>query len=437
MGFLDDGLRRYQAILAVIFLVACAAYLLTIHITGIETEVMRDRFPSADALFSGEIPLTEYPPLALVFVAIPRLFADTAFGYNVAFVAEMFLFMVAGLVLSSKLATAMGRDENGAMLLYSVLMLLMLEFVLDRFDVIPAVMTIAALYMFVTGRREWAFVLLALGTLTKLYPALLFPVLFIYLAYNREWRDLVRGTVAFVGTGVVAIAVCLLVNPDLITGFLGYHEDRPLQIESVASSFVYLLSMLGLTDVWIQSASDPGSFLSDNLRGPLPDAVADVLMPLMVVAILAVCALYLYRRYADGEDGDMRLAAFAMLGCLMAFLVVNKVFSTQYLIWLIPSVLFLCLASDEGASRRVTLCMLGMVLLSQINFAYSIGYLGGGPNIDDLGMLIVLARNVLAVYMLWLCVSGVTGRRVPRPSGRGSGDAPSQRWPLTSVFGNS
>ena len=261
MGFLDDGVRRFQVTLAVIFLVACAGYLLAIHFTGIETEVMRDRFPSADALLSGDIPPTEYPPLALLFVAIPRIFADTPFGYNVAFVAEMYLFMVAGLLMSSRLAAAMGRDERRAMVLYSVMTLLMLEFVLDRFDVIPAVMTLAALYLFVTGRREWAFVLLALGTLTKIYPALLFPVLFLFLAYNREWRDAVRGTVAFVGTGVVAIAVCIMVDPDLITGFLGYHEDRPLQLESVASSVIYLLSMFGLTDVWIQSATANRSIL--------------------------------------------------------------------------------------------------------------------------------------------------------------------------------
>lgn len=424
MGFLDDGVRRFQVTLAVIFLVACAVYLLAIHFTGIETEVMRDRFPSADALLSGDIPPTEYPPLALLFVAIPRIFADTPFGYNVAFVAEMYLFMVAGLLMSSRLAAAMGRDERRAMVLYSVMTLLMLEFVLDRFDVIPAVMTLAALYLFVTGRREWAFVLLALGTLTKIYPALLFPVLFLFLAYNREWRDAVRGTVAFVGTGVVAIAVCIMVDPDLITGFLGYHEDRPLQLESVASSVIYLLSMFGLTDVWIQSATDAGSFLSDNLRGALPDAVADVLMPLMVLAILAVCVLYAYRRHAE-RDADMRLASFAMLGCLMAFLVVNKVFSTQYIIWLIPSALFLAMTSDPGSSRRVTACMVGMILLSQVNFAYSIGYLGGGANIDDLGMLVVLARNVMAVYLFWLCVSGVTGWKVPRALRRISSDAPS------------
>ena len=315
MGVSAHVSGRYGLILVAIMVAACVGYTIAIWATGIDTEVMNYRYGNAQEIFSGTVPATEYPPLALVFIALPMVFADTPFGYNVAFIVEMLIFMVAGLFLSSKLATDLGRDAKQGMLLYTVLMILMLEFVLDRFDVIPAVMTLGALHLFLSGRREWAFLLLALGTLTKLYPALLFPVLIILLWFNGERRDMLRGALVFIGTGAVAVAVCMATNPDLITGFMGYHGDRPLQIESVASSLVYLLSIPGLTDVWIQSAMDPGSFLSDNLRGPLPDAVASMMMPVMVAAIIGVCVLYAWKRRSSSDDG-MRLAALAMLGCL-------------------------------------------------------------------------------------------------------------------------
>lgn len=403
----DDSLRCYKATLAAVLLLACIGYLVAVGLSGIETEVMKYRFGNAEDIFSGSIPATEYPPLALLFIAIPRLFADTPFGYNVAFVAEMFLFMLAGLIITSRLAAELGRDSRRAMLLYTVLTLLMLEFVLDRFDMIPAVMTLAALYLFVTGRMYWAFALLALGTLTKLYPALLFPVLFLFLAFGRRWNDLARGTVAFAGVGAAAVVLCLAVDPELITAFLGYHGDRPLQLESVASSVIYLMSMFGLADVRIQSATEDGSFLSDNLVGPLPDAVAGVLMPVMVAAILAVCALYAWRRCAGERDEGMRYAALAMLGCLMAFMVFNKVFSSQYLIWIIPSLIMVCLVFDGRTSGRMTLAALLLFVLTQVNFAYNIGYLGGGANIGDLGMMVVLVRNIVAVYIFWLCIEGI------------------------------
>lgn len=416
MGMSAHVSGRYGLILVAIMVAACVGYTIAIWATGIDTEVMNYRYGNAQEIFSGTVPATEYPPLALVFIALPMVFADTPFGYNVAFIVEMLIFMVAGLFLSSKLATDLGRDAKQGMLLYTVLMILMLEFVLDRFDVIPAVMTLGALHLFLSGRREWAFLLLALGTLTKLYPALLFPVLIILLWFNGERRDMLRGALVFIGTGAVAVAVCMATNPDLITGFMGYHGDRPLQIESVASSLVYLLSIPGLTDVWIQSAMDPGSFLSDNLRGPLPDAVASMMMPVMVAAIIGVCVLYAWKRRSSSDDG-MRLAALAMLGCLMAFVVFNKVFSSQYLIWLIPSVLFVLLVSDERLSKRLNVSVLAMFVLTQVNFAYNVGYLGGGANIGDLGMMVILARNLVAVYILYLCISGIVlDRRQTRPA---------------------
>lgn len=416
MGVSAHVSGRYGLILVAIMVAACVGYTIAIWATGIDTEVMNYRYGNAQEIFSGTVPATEYPPLALVFIALPMVFADTPFGYNVAFIVEMLIFMVAGLFLSSKLATDLGRDAKQGMLLYTVLMILMLEFVLDRFDVIPAVMTLGALHLFLSGRREWAFLLLALGTLTKLYPALLFPVLIILLWFNGERRDMLRGALVFIGTGAVAVAVCMATNPDLITGFMGYHGDRPLQIESVASSLVYLLSIPGLTDVWIQSATDPGSFLSDNLRGPLPDAVASMMMPVMVAAIIGVCVLYAWKRRSSSDDG-MRLAALAMLGCLMAFVVFNKVFSSQYLIWLIPSVLLVLLVSDERLSKRLNVSVLAMFVLTQVNFAYNVGYLGGGANIGDLGMMVNLARNLVAVYILYLCVSGIVlDRRQTRPA---------------------
>ena len=242
-----DGVRKYQLIIAILFLVACIGYLIAVHALGIETEVMRDRFwKNAEPLFNGELPVMEYPPFALVFFAIPRFFGDTPWTYNIAYVAEVFVFMVIGLILVSKLAERMGHDQKKAMLVYAVLTLLMLEFVVDRYDIFPAVLTLASFYLFATKRYAWAGIILAVATLTKLYPAVVFPLYFLYLAYNRQWRDALSATIGFFGAGVLIVAVVWLIEPQMITNFLSYHTDRPLQIESVPSSILYLLSMLGV-----------------------------------------------------------------------------------------------------------------------------------------------------------------------------------------------
>ena len=43
-------------------------------------------------------------------------------------------------------------------------------------------------------------------------------------------------------------------------------------------------------------------------------------------------------------------------------------------------------------------------VMTQVDFVYNIGILHGGSNINDLGMIIILIRNILTVIMLYLMV---------------------------------
>lgn len=398
-----DGAARTRTVIAVLFLVACIGYLVAVHVLGIETEVMRDRFwKNAEPLFDGIVPATEYPPLALVFIAIPRLFGSDPWSYEVAYVAMIYVFMVAGLCLVSRLARVLGRDGSGPMVAYGLMVLLMLEFVLDRFDIIAMVLALAAMVLLAERRTVPAFVVLALGVLTKVYPAVFFPVMLLALLYDRRVRDALHGFAAFVLTGLAAVAVCVLIDPGIITNFISYNGFRPLQIESVAASVIYPFSMAGLTDVWIQGSS-PESFWSDNLRGPLPDALADWMLPVAVACVVAVWIAYMVLR-SRVADHTMRLASLAMLSTLLVFLVMNKVFSAQYLIWAIAPLMFVLLTSPEGSERRILQVLVLAALLTQVDFAYNVGFLGGGANIDDLGMLVILAKNAAVVAAMVLAL---------------------------------
>lgn len=394
-----DDVRRATTVMAALFLVACIVYLLVVYFAGIETEVIRDRFwKNAEPLFNGEFPVMEYPPLAIVFIAIPRFFGNTPWSYETAYVAEVFVFVVIGLLLVSRLARVLGYDRIKAMMAYSILVVLMIEFVLDRFDIFVMVIALASVLMFAERRYNWAFVLLAVGVLVKLYPAILFPVYVLLMMNQGRMREMAVGAASFVTVGLVAVAVCWVINPEIITNFLSYNSGRPLQIESVAASVIYFFSLFGVSDMWIQEASAE-SFWSDNLRGAIPDAVSEVLLACTVIGLIAVWVLSAYLLKRHPGQGS-RLAALAMLACMLVFLVVNKVFSSQYVIWLIGPVLLVMLVCNDGFGRRVFMLTVAIILLTQLNFAYNIGYLGGGDAINSLGMAILLVRNILTVYML-------------------------------------
>jgi Protein of unknown function (DUF2029). len=415
-----DSVKRYRMILWALFGIACAVYLIIVDISGIDTEVMRDRFRNADALFNGEAPVTEYPPFALVFMIIPRLFASTPFSYNIAYVIEVFVFFMIGLIFISKLAARFGKDEKKAMLAYSVLMLLMFQFVVDRYDIFPVVITLISFYCFTTKRYAWAFALLSIATLTKLYPAVLFPVYLIPFMMDRKWMDALKGTAAFVITALAVVVPVILVEPDMIMHFLEYHADRPLHIESTAASFIYPFAMFGMTDVWIEY-----SFGSDNLLGAWPDAVAPLLSPLMVMLIVVSYVMfgYLYKKNENQGERDV-LLGIAILIVLMIFMIFGKVFSSQYLMWIIPPIGFMFMTFvSEKEKKNILIMMVLAIVVTQINFAYNIGYLGGGVNINDIGMMILLLRNVLMIVFLYLTVRIVYDRYLRKDCAESDGSS--------------
>ena len=400
-----DEYEKFRLKLIAAYAIACIGFLIAVFALDLYTEVINDRFEdNVQPLFNGEPWKMEYPPFALVFMVIPRLFGWIAETYEIFYVIEVFVFMVIGLVYTDRLAIHFGRDRKNSMLAYSALMVLLLEFVTDRYDIFPAVLTLMSFYYFVKSRYAWAFILIAIGMMTKLYPALLFPIYFLCFAVKREWKEAWKGTAVFIVTSLIIIVPVMIIDMDMITYFLEYHADRPLQVESVAASLIYPLAMLGLTEVTITSAKDPGSFGSDNLVGDIPDAVVGFLTPLMVICVLALCFFFAYVYRKADEEGRVKALGLAVAAAMMVFMVFGKVFSAQYLIWVIPPIVFLLMLGKNMFSTSLFRVTVAAFIMTQADFVYNIGILHGGSNIDDLGMIIILIRNILTVVMLYLMV---------------------------------
>jgi len=407
-----DSVRRHQLFLGIIFAAASVVFLFVVHQTGIESETVR-YLPYADEILQGKIPAMEYPPFAIVFLTIPRLIASSEFGYQIAFVGEVFVFFLIGLVMMSKLAKRYRQSQHMAMILYTVLILMLFEFVADRYDIFPMVLTLLSFYCLVTKKYAWAFLILSIATMTKIYPAVLFPIYLIPFFFNRDWRNILSGIGIFTVTALAILLLFYVFGPDAAFNFFGSNVDRALQIESLPASVISFLHTLGLTDVSI-SPFEPGvAGSSDNLVGALPDAVAPLMMPLMFIAIVAIYVWYAYilhimrREGKDNEDNRMIVLCGAALLAIMAFMLFNKVFSSQYLIWIIPFLaIFLMTSIDLKYKRHVLILSISAIILTQLNFAVNIGISGGGTGITDGGMMIILARNMvmlaLFIYMVWM-----------------------------------
>ena len=260
---------------------------------------------------------TEYPILAMVpfGLTMPPLGIDYAWAFSFGMVA---LFMV-GWIAVARMA---GRRAGIAYVVY--LLVAGFGVILSRYDLVPALVTVAAIAA--AERKRWsiAYVLLGLGVLLKIYPGVLLPVFLIQqvrsgsspprAALSALWFGL---TVSAGAAASIALAGPAALDP------VRFAIERPVQVESVPATLLSLASLLG----W--PAAFDHTFNSFNITGPGDRIVS----ALFAVLFAAGAALVLYRQ----ATGRLTLRQ-ACLACVCVLLATSKVLSTQYLVWVLPLV---------------------------------------------------------------------------------------------------
>ena len=378
-----------------VIIVAALIFILIGH----NGEVIRDYFFYGDAIFNGILPYEpyndmnwEYPPLAYLFLAIPRLFSSDPRGYQAAFIVMALIFTLIGLWIVRGLSLKYEKNAKIMMSLYTLTVLMMIQFFFDRFDVIVAVFALAAVYLYLEKRYTWAFLLLVIGLFIKLYPGFMFPVFLIPFIASRDIRAVLKHTGTFLVACVVLIIPFIIWSPDTFLTFVSYHSDRGIQIESTAASIILFLEMLGLTSV--QTINEYWSF---GLSGGLADAVSPILMPLMIVMMGIFCiAYYVHCRKSD-EDERFGSVAWASFALIMIFVVFNKVFSAQYMVWLmmlvIPMMMFI---DDRDMIRKVYLLFLATIITT---LYFGLLYHGLCYH-EPFAVLMLFIRNILIVALM-------------------------------------
>jgi len=270
------------------------------------------------ALWAGGHHLpTEYPILALVPFSLTLLPAGVDYAW-------VFSFGMAALFLLGWIAVARmtGRRAGVAYVVY--LLVAGFGVILSRYDLVPALVTVAAIAA--AERKRWriAYVLLGLGVLLKIYPVILLPILLIQQVRSGTSPPKAATSVLWFALTVAAgvAASIVLAGPGWLDP-IRFAIQRPVQVESVPATVLSLASLLG----W--PAALDHTFNSFNITGPGDRAVSTLFAALFVIGSLFV----LYRQ----ATGRLTLRQ-ACLACVCLLLATSKVLSTQYLIWVLPLV---------------------------------------------------------------------------------------------------
>jgi hypothetical protein len=317
----------------------------------------------------------EYPPLSLVPFLVPQIIAP---GLYLPIFAVLAALAGWAILLTVR---RLGADA-GLLLLFIVLGAWSTLYY--RMDVFVVLVTVLAYWAVRNQCYLLAQVLLGVAVALKLYPLILMPL--VVLAQWRQnrrlpWRSVLGGAAAV----FLALGPWCGLFPDHARNMLSFHGERPVEIESTGAALAWLLGP-------VERIQTYGSV---NIASPWESTIIAASTVTGFVLLLAVYALVLCGRARD---------AVGWMLVLLVALATTKVFSAQYLLWVLP---FVALAQAEtglegGADRTlwVTICVLTS-LIFPLGFQL--------PNSTDL-LPLVAARSFLwlVVCGLWLarCLSG-------------------------------
>ncbi len=360
----------------------------------IAMEILGGQIPYHDFAF-------EYPPLALLILVIPGLFFRSLSSYFIAFAVEIFLFDVIAIALIVYISRRLNMSTVRSLVFYTLFMAVVAgPIVIQRYDLVPAVLVLVALVALIKERNNWAWAMLALGVVAKLFPLVVAPLFFIWHIAKRQYGQLIKGVAVFSAVILATVIPWVVIDAQGFWHSISYHLERGLHAESSYGSFILLGQLLGFTHV--QGGFSP--YNSYDLTSPLADSLAAASFYIMAALLLALYLLFAFQLKkrqnkitslgmpaAEAESLLLRYSALVII----AFLASSKVFSIQYLIWLCPLLPLLDI-------RRSSLIFILFLIAGAFTlYIYPFNYTPFA-RFENLPVLIMARRNLLIIVIGFL-----------------------------------
>ncbi|WP_369045973.1 glycosyltransferase family 87 protein [Sinomonas sp. P10A9] len=242
-----------------------------------------------------------------------------------------------------------------------------------NWDLWSVALLAVGMYLFARNQPVWAGVLIGLGAATKLYPVLVLGAIVLLAVRTGRYRPLWLTAAAAGVTWLAANLPAMLLDPRGWVYFFDFARDRTAGFSSIYFAWNLVVERIRY---------------GAPLETPAVNVIATVSFSLACLAI-AFVALHAPRR--------PRLAQLTFL-IVAAFILTNKVYSPQYVLWLIP-----LLALARPRWRDFLLWMLAEALHWWAVWMYLGATTSGGPstnNIDSPYYVGAILLHMIAVGYL-------------------------------------
>lgn len=336
--------------------------------------------------------LVEYPPGFFLAAVPPALVARSASGYVDLFCLLMAACLAGAVLICARLSpVASAPARPSALPWWCGLGVLALGTVsTHRYDAAVAIVICAMVAAALEGKPALAGAALGLAIGMKLTPLLLAPlVLAACSGGGRRALSRVAGAAALVSLAIWLPPLWLAGQG--LAEMLRYHMERPVQIESTAGALLGIARALVPGSVWMTT-----EFGSHNFAGPLA-ARASAATGILGVAVPLAAIAHATRRILRSPSREEEAAALAegVVVVLIALMAFAKVFSPQYLVWVLPLGMLAALRRSRGAA----VLFLAVLALTQVVFPFSYG---GASRGEPWPYPIILCRNLLLIgFGVW------------------------------------
>lgn len=296
---------------------------------------------------------SEYPQLGTYFFGLPHailsLIHDSDYGkseYRLTFSVITIIFLFASIVLLYKMR------EKRKYFAFFMLLPAALYFSYNRSDILPALLSLASIYLLSKERYKSSAFVLTLGILFKWYLMLLFPI-FVTFYYSRH-KKINWGMIS-----IFCLTVILVILPTLLSGGVEallvpykFHTARGLNKESM---FYLLKSILG-SDAWF------------------------FIFFVMQFSVVPLCII-------SKIDSLQKVIKWSALSILV-FMLFAKFYSPQWILWVLP---FLILRAQNRKD------VLPIIIFDLATYLYFPVIYDGCPN---LLYPIVVVKTVIILYFI-------------------------------------
>ncbi len=413
LGTDDADIQRYHAYAnAALGLPYQATFVRPLEGWKVDTHVADESFDAADPEIVPPVTppkplapyrdfLVEYPPGFFLFTVPPALVAHSMEGYATVFSLFMGLLLTAALALLCDVARrlAPAREGTGGLrtstfVFFAAICALAVGPVLvRRYDAVVSLSICLVVWGCVT-KRPWATGLgFGLGVAAKGMPLLLAPIALVYFLTADRRREIGRVVLVATAVGVASVIPFAGAAGAHMFDLFAYHGQRPLQVESTGGALL-ILGRLFFPGAASMVQTYGSMNIASSWEAPL-ERLASIL-PLGAVIVVVVLSTR-YFRSAPTDEARARVLLRGACATLAFFMVLGKVFSPQYVTWLVPLGVLASLLDSAVASRWMLLVALALTQLIWPT-CYSLRL---AANLSPIFGALVLARNGLLFAWAW------------------------------------